>query len=129
MVLHALDAASDRHGGDHELLQEALEVVDELLLVEEEGLLVAGMQVDAAPQPAEEDLGLCGQILEAAAELIEGLVHLAAVELLAPGKSLELGQEVANVRQRRGLQLAWLLDRALVLPERRARRPRPRASW
>ena len=85
----------DRTGAPDEVADEALEVVDQALLVGQHRARIGLLQLDAACQAGHEGLGVVGEALEHAHQIAQGFVQLGRVQRRRVGQR-EQGLEPAR---------------------------------
>ena len=106
-----------RANGD-EILDEALQVVDELVLVGAESVHVGVVELDRAPQRTHERLGVVGEIFEAIDEAAQQQPQARGVGIGLAGQLAQGAQLGGDVRQGDRLQGAALAELLLVHAER-----------
>lgn len=123
-ALQPSDQFRDLRSAIGQVSDEALDVLDEPVLVRDEGFLVAVLEVDRAPQRSHERLRIVGQAAEALGEREQQQVRLRRVQVRV--RQLDQREQrtelLGDVRQRHRLKLAAPPKRVLVHGDRLERR-------
>ena len=104
MLLQLGDQSGDLRSGGHQVGDEALQVVDQAVLVGAEDLRVGVVQVDRALQRAHEGLRVRGQVGEPVDQGTQRQMHLRRIGIDIPGELTQRAQLDGDVGERDRLQ-------------------------